>query len=159
MLVGCDSHAVNAFWVKEQNAYLFGHRSSIQDLFVPALPGTRHRHRGDLLLDHQLSEDEINQIHIEFIDVFDDKKSTKKMICAEVSNDSSVSIAPFGKHPIRIGISQNENLPLHAQRLYLDKSIPPNSKGIAWGVFDREFEWSYAAVVQEGVRWSQAITC
>ena len=158
VLVGCDSHAVNAFWVKEENADLFGHRSSTQDLFVPALPGSRHRHRGDLLLDQQLSEEQINQINIEFIDVFDDRKSSKKLICAAISNDSSLSISPYGKHPIRIGISQDENLPQHAQRLYLDKSISLKSSGVAWGVFERDFEWSYAAVVQEAVRWGQAIT-
>ena len=159
VLIGCDSHAVNAFWVKEANADLFGRRSSVQDLFVPALPGTRHRHRGDLLLDQQLSEDEINQINVEFIDVFDDKKSSKKLICAVISNDSSLAISPFGKHPIRLGISQDENLPQHAQRLYFDKSVPPKSKGIAWGVFDRDFEWTHGAVVQEGVRWGNPILC
>lgn len=158
VLIGCDSHAVNAFWVKEEKVDLFGPQSSIRDLFVPAMPGSRHRHRSDSLLDLALDEHEINQLHIELIDVFDDRKTSKKIICAEIINDSSSLISPFGKFPIRVGISQEENLSLYAQRLYFDKSIPSNSSGLAWGVFERDFELSYAAVVQDGVRWGEAIT-
>ncbi len=157
VLVACDSRAVNAFWVKVEKRELFTSKKSVRELFVPALPGTRHRHRGDLLLDQQLSEDEVNQIEIEYIDIFQNKKSSKKLICAQISNGSSKSISPFGKNPIRLGVSPEENLADTAKRLYLNSSMNPGSSGLAWGVFDRDFEWTYGAVVQEGVRWANPI--
>jgi len=156
-LVACDSQAVNAFWVREEKRELFTSKESVRELFVPALPGGRHRLRGDSLLDEELSEAKINQIEIECIDVFQNKKSSKKIICAQVMNDSSMTISPFGKHPIRIGVSTEANLAETGSRLYFDSSIEPSAIGCAWGVFEGDFEWVYSAVVQEGVRWGNPI--
>lgn len=157
VLVACDSQAVNAFWVKEENRELFTSEKFVRELFVPALPGGRHRYRGDLLLDDEMSEANINQIEIECIDIFQNKKSSKKIICAEIVNGSSMTISPFGKNPIRLGVSPEKNLAETASRLYLDSSIASGLSGQAWGVFDQSFEWAYGAVVQEGIRWGNSI--
>jgi hypothetical protein len=157
VLVACDSRAVNAFWVKATQRDLFTSEKSLRNLFVPALPGGRHRHRTDLLSNEELSEADMDQIEIEFIDIFQNKKSKRKIVCAQIINGSSQPISPFGKHPSRIGVSIEENLAATGSRLFFDSSVLPGTVGCAWGVFESDFEWAYSAVVQEGVRWGSPI--
>ncbi len=153
VLVACDSSAVNAFWVKASSRELFTSQKNASNLFVPALPGMRHRHRHDSQLEEELSETDLNQIKIEFIEVFQDTKTQRKLVCAQVTNDSSKIISPFGKYPIRVGISSEANLPQTGRRLYFDRSVTAGASGLAWGVFEIDFDWTFGAVVQEGVRW------
>lgn len=151
-LVACDSKAVNAFWVAQSKRSLFTRAHRATDLFVPSLPGARHRQRGAPTTDVVVP---MGSLELSNYEVIRRRGSAFELHTIMVANRSPVTISSFGELPIRVGLTNGVSV--EPVRMFIDQTIRPNGVGRAELVTKKGNRFESAATVQEGVSWGSFV--
>lgn len=154
-LAACDSSGVNALWVSRENINLFRGPMRASEMYMSLVPGRQHRRQGDHVVDHPLSIDDFDKIHLV------DWKTKRfedlgiQLVTVRVRNGSSFRINSFGNYPIHIGALESAGA--EPTRLFFAESIAPGQCGVASAVIPIGQELFRFAVVQESVRWGSPV--
>ena len=152
VLVACDSRAVNAFWVKSNEAARFTIHPSARKQFVPALPGTRHRRHGAPVVSEAV---DLSLVKLSDYEIHGLRGCSRELHSVKVHNSSTVSISSHGSVPVRVGLSESDaNEP---QRMFIDDVIPPGGVGRAEAVLPIGARFRGMSVVQEGLGWGPRV--